>query len=120
LEAHRRLAEFVSPALGLEYLSAYTHTDLSGYDVDEPMPDLSGLHFEGVTSIRDQLCAEARRHGWTIRETYTSLIAGKGENEPFTGTAHEVADQMQEWFDSGACDGFMVSTPALPLGLEKF
>lgn len=120
LEGYRRLAEFVSPALGLEYLSAYVHADLSGYDVDEPMPDLSALPFEGVTSIRDQLCAEAGRHGWTIRETYTSLIVGKGEDEPFTGTADEIADQMQEWFDSGACDGFMVSTPTLPIGLERF
>ena len=45
------------------------------------------------------------------------LIGGTG-TEPFTGTASEVADQLQDWFESGACDGFMMGTPIVPKGLE--
>lgn len=119
LALNKRLADLVSPALGLDYLSAYLHEDLGGYDIDGPLPQLR-TQVAGVTSIRDQLYAQAAEEGWTIRDAYTHLLAGGGEKEPFTGTATEVADQMQEWFDSGACDGFMVSTPTLPAGLERF
>jgi len=119
LALNQRLADLVSPALGLDYLSAYLHEDLTGCDIDGPLPEPAG-QAQGVTSIRDQLYAQAAQEGWTIRETYTHLIAGGGDREPFTGTATEVADQMQEWFESGACDGFMVSTPTLPAGLERF
>ncbi len=32
----------------------------------------------------------------------------------FVGTPTQVADQMQEWFDADACDGFVVAATSLP------
>jgi alkanesulfonate monooxygenase SsuD/methylene tetrahydromethanopterin reductase-like flavin-dependent oxidoreductase (luciferase family) len=38
----------------------------------------------------------------------------------FVGTARSVADQMQEWFTSGACDGFVLAATHLPGAFEEF
>ena len=36
------------------------------------------------------------------------------------GTAREVADRMQAWFEQEAADGFNFMAPALPGGLDDF
>ena len=36
------------------------------------------------------------------------------------GTAETIADEMEDWFTSGACDGFTVMFPYLPAGLDDF
>ncbi|GAA4556903.1 LLM class flavin-dependent oxidoreductase [Pseudonocardia xishanensis] len=117
LDLYRELNALVSPALGVEYLSSQVKQDLSGYPLDGPMPDLS-TEVAGVTSIRQSIGEMAAREGLTVRQTYQRLLAAD-EDPPFTGTAAEVADEMEDWFRSGACDGFMMNVPTLPLGLER-
>lgn len=117
LELNRYLASLVSPALGIEYLSATLREDMSQYDLDGPLPDLTH-EIEGIRSERDQLYRVAVEEGLTIRQTYMKAIAGT-DDVPWTGTAEEVADQMQDWFESGACDGFMIQPPTAPLGLQN-
>ena len=34
------------------------------------------------------------------------------------GTAESIADEMEDWFTSGASDGFTVMFPYLPAGLD--
>jgi alkanesulfonate monooxygenase SsuD/methylene tetrahydromethanopterin reductase-like flavin-dependent oxidoreductase (luciferase family) len=36
----------------------------------------------------------------------------------FVGTATEVADQMQEWFEGDACDGFVIAATHVPGAYE--
>ena len=36
------------------------------------------------------------------------------------GTPETIADEMEDWLTSGACDGFIVMFPYLPAGLEDF
>jgi alkanesulfonate monooxygenase SsuD/methylene tetrahydromethanopterin reductase-like flavin-dependent oxidoreductase (luciferase family) len=38
----------------------------------------------------------------------------------FVGTPDSVADQMQEWFESGGCDGFVLAATHLPGAFEEF
>jgi len=38
----------------------------------------------------------------------------------FVGTATAVADQMEEWFNSGGCDGFVLAATHLPGAFEEF
>jgi len=38
----------------------------------------------------------------------------------FVGTAEQVADQMQEWFETGGCDGFVLAATHLPGAFEEF
>jgi N-acetyl-S-(2-succino)cysteine monooxygenase len=107
----------VSPALGVQYLSSMVKEDLAPYPLDGPLPDLSA-EVNGITSRRQSVWEMASREGLTIRQTYQRLLAAD-DTPPFTGTAAEVADELEDWFRSGACDGFMLSVPTLPLGLER-
>jgi alkanesulfonate monooxygenase SsuD/methylene tetrahydromethanopterin reductase-like flavin-dependent oxidoreductase (luciferase family) len=50
-------------------------------------------------------------------------ISGRGtirEFPCFTGTAQSVADEMQEWFESEACDGFVLAATHMPGAYEDF
>ena len=38
----------------------------------------------------------------------------------FIGTPTHVADTMQEWFEAGAADGFMMNAAVLPDGFNDF
>lgn len=117
LGLYRELNALVSPALGVQYLSSMVKEDLTSYPLDGPLPDLSA-EVDGITSRRKSVWEMASRESLTVRQTYQRLLAA-GETPPFTGTAVEVADEMEDWFRSGACDGFMIGVPTLPLGLER-
>jgi FMN-dependent oxidoreductase (nitrilotriacetate monooxygenase family) len=117
LALYRELNALVSPALGVQYLSSMVKEDLTPYPLDGPLPDLSA-EVNGITSRRKSVWEMASREGLTIRQTYQRLLAAD-DTPPFTGTAAEVADELEDWFRSGACDGFTVTVPTLPLGLER-
>jgi alkanesulfonate monooxygenase len=38
----------------------------------------------------------------------------------FTGSAKTIADEMQHWLESDACDGFNIMFPTIPGGVEDF
>ena len=38
----------------------------------------------------------------------------------FVGSPTQIADEMEEWFRSEACDGFMVAAPYLPGAYQDF
>jgi alkanesulfonate monooxygenase SsuD/methylene tetrahydromethanopterin reductase-like flavin-dependent oxidoreductase (luciferase family) len=92
--------------------------DLSGYPLDGPLPELPETQ-DGQRSRQQLLTDLAQGENLTIRQLYERIAGGRGH---FTvvGTAEQVADQMQEWFEQGAADGFNFMSPALPGGLDDF
>jgi alkanesulfonate monooxygenase SsuD/methylene tetrahydromethanopterin reductase-like flavin-dependent oxidoreductase (luciferase family) len=52
-----------------------------------------------------------------LRQLYLRYERGR---KTIKGTATQVADVMEHWFSSGACDGFMMQFHTLPGGLEEF
>lgn len=56
--------------------------------------------------------------GWSVRDI---LAQGVFDQHPApVGTATEVADHMQEWFESGAIDGFWVAIDVYRDGIDTF
>jgi len=53
----------------------------------------------------------------TIRELYEFIAGARGHRE-IVGTPEQIADQLQEWFEQGAADGFNVMAPTFPDGLN--
>lgn len=90
---------------------------LAGYDLDGPLPDLPIS--DQLRSRAELLTALARREGLTIRQLALRVAAGRGHHV-VVGTATEIADRMQDWFENGAADGFNVMPPYFPGGLEDF
>ncbi|MFJ7723937.1 LLM class flavin-dependent oxidoreductase, partial [Rhodococcus erythropolis] len=61
----------------------------------------------------------AESENLTVRELIGKLGGGRG-HRTFAGTPEQVADELTEWFDKGAADGFNIMPPYLPGGLELF
>jgi alkanesulfonate monooxygenase SsuD/methylene tetrahydromethanopterin reductase-like flavin-dependent oxidoreductase (luciferase family) len=60
----------------------------------------------------------ARNEGLNVRQLAQRL--GGFSGLAFVGTPRTIADQMQEWLEAEASDGFNVMFPYLPEGLEDF
>ncbi|MEH7548551.1 LLM class flavin-dependent oxidoreductase [Neobacillus vireti] len=120
-EANKILLEDLIPEeAGLSLLSGMISVDLSGYPVDGPLPDLPEVSQINGGKSRFQLLKDlADREGLTIRQLYQRIAGARGHRE-IKGTPKQIADQMQEWFENGAADGFNIMPPYLPGGLEDF
>ncbi len=117
-EHYDELNTLISPALGVEFLSKCVHMDLRNYDVDAPMPPITG-EVIGMNTNRMAIGRIAEREGLTIRQLYERIAPTFG-HPLFKGTPADIADQIEDWYTSKACDGFMVQFPVMPRGLRHF
>jgi len=114
------LEELIPEEAGVALLSGMLSVDLSGYPVDGPLPDLPHLEQINGGKSRFKLLKDlAEREGLTIRKLYQRIAGARGHRE-IKGTPEQIADQLQEWFENGAADGFNIMPPYLPGGLEDF
>ncbi|MCJ1882625.1 LLM class flavin-dependent oxidoreductase [Pseudomonas nitroreducens] len=117
-ERRAQLQELVQPAVGLSLLSDVAGGfDLSPFPLDGPLPELPPT--ESGVSRQHLLLDLARREGLSIRQLYQRIADARG-HRVIAGTATDVADQLQDWFESGAADGFNIMPPYLPGGLDDF
>lgn len=109
------LADLVPDVAGLSQLAYHLDTDLSKLPLDEHLPDLDDPsidgHYHEVVEI-------TRCEGLTLRQL-GKQYGGRTEGG-LIGTATEIADEMEEWFRSGACDGFTVGAVYQPGAFEEF
>ncbi|MFP5464266.1 MAG: LLM class flavin-dependent oxidoreductase [Gammaproteobacteria bacterium] len=113
-----RLDSLVHPDSGLGTLSVQLGVDASKFDLDGPLPDDLPPTNASHTS-RQKLVDMARRDGLTVRQL-AQYVGGAFGTLEMIGTPALIADQMQEWLESRACDGFNVMFPYLPGGLDDF
>ena len=91
--------------------------DLTGYPLDEPLPPLPENKVIGSRS--DMISAWSKDGAPTLRQLYQRFAASRGHSS-IIGTPADVADEMEKWFTTGACDGFNVLPPYYPVGLDEF
>lgn len=113
--------DLIQPAASLEQLKRMIGVDLSGYDLDGPVPreiiDTSSP--KGVAS-RFQLVVDiVDREQPTIRGLIKRLAGARG-HWVLAGTPERIADEIQTWFETGAADGFNVMPPWLTGGFDLF
>ncbi|WP_460759572.1 LLM class flavin-dependent oxidoreductase [Nocardiopsis oceani] len=122
-EAKELEAEFtalISPDYALRHLSQMVGVDLTDHALDQPLPPLPDEERIRGNKSRFKLVADlAGRESLTVGELIARLGGGRG-HQTFAGTAEQVADRIQEWFEAGAADGFNIMPPYLPGGLEDF
>jgi alkanesulfonate monooxygenase len=107
------LQDRVDPLVGLAALANYLG-DLSGFDLDGPVPEPTNRRMHSRAQIFLDI---ARRGNLTIRQLYLSVAGGNG-HRLVIGTPADIADAMEEWFHQDAADGFNILPPWLPGGLE--
>ena len=111
-----RLDSLVSYDSGIAALSIAAGVDARKFDPDGPLPDLPETNQS--KSGRERVMALARREGLTVRQI-AGRLGGYG-GLGMVGTPAMIADQMQEWLETEASDGFNVMFPYLPGGLDDF
>ncbi|HEY3910465.1 MAG TPA: LLM class flavin-dependent oxidoreductase, partial [Stellaceae bacterium] len=115
-EKRALLDSLVHPDSGLASLSIALGHDASGFDLDGPLPDIPESN--ASKSGRERVIARARRDNLTVRDL--ARIAGSYGGLALVGTPATIADQMEEWLDGNACDGFNIMFPYVPGGLDDF
>ena len=115
---YQEVANLVVMEDALNYLGRYFNDlDFTQYELDEPFPELGDYARNGWESGTDKLKQMAREQHLTLREMAIQTTTPKHK---FIGTPVQVADTMQEWFEAGAVDGFMMNSAVLPDGFNDF
>ena len=90
--------------------------DLSAYDPDGPLPELPPSN---AARARQEMIIRMGQRGMTIREIGRVLGMSQAHRVLY-GTPQSMADDMQEWLEAGACDGFNLLFAHYPTPLEEF
>jgi alkanesulfonate monooxygenase SsuD/methylene tetrahydromethanopterin reductase-like flavin-dependent oxidoreductase (luciferase family) len=117
-ELYEELQSLIAPELGVPYLSKLVEMDLTPFPIDGKLPDLSA-EVPGIASFRAAIAEMATRDSLTIRQTYERVLPSMG-HVVFKGDPKQVADQMEDWYTSKACDGFNITMPVMPRSLNDF
>lgn len=114
---YQELVALVDIENALNYLGRYyEHHDFSQYPLDEPFPDLGDLGQNSFRSTTERIKQNAREKGLTLRQV---ALQATTPRPAFIGTPEKVADLIQQWFEEGAADGFIVGA-GVPNGLIEF
>ncbi|CAN5331448.1 LLM class flavin-dependent oxidoreductase [soil metagenome] len=107
----------------LAVLSTYIGRDCSRLDPNELMPELPPLDdFPGPKGryvMMQTLSRDDDGRTVTVGEMLSRISAGGGH---FTcvGTPSTIADELVDWFENRAADGFNVNASTLPEGIDEF
>ncbi|RKP53567.1 LLM class flavin-dependent oxidoreductase [Pararobbsia silviterrae] len=108
------LDTFVHDDSGIASLSIALGHDVSGFDLDGPLPEIPETN--ASQSARQRVLELARDKGLTIRQL-AQRVGGYSGLE-MVGTPADIADQMEQWLVEEGSDGFNVMFPYLPAGLD--
>ena len=115
---YQEIARLVNMEDALNYLGRYFNDiDFTQYELDERFPDLGDFGRNGWESTTDRLKQLVKDEDLTLRQLALRATTPKSV---FIGTPDQVADTMQNWFEAGAADGFMMSSSVLPDGFNDF
>ena len=112
------LDAYVHPVASLALLSEVLNYDFSKHDLDDVISDEMMAASGGIRGL-----AQGVRNHLGREVTVRDLAAHRAtllQGPRFVGTPEQVADQMEEWFRSGACDGFVLAATHLPGAFEEF
>ncbi len=116
----RDLDGLIPERIAISKLESYlSNIDLLSHDPAGPLPPLPDHVLEGQNSTRDRVLDLAARENLSIGELARRVAAGR-TSRTVVGTAEDVADELEAWYSGGAADGFVISPPFLPAGLEDF
>lgn len=111
------LNDLVDPKASLTLLSELMNYDFSGMELDDPITDELIASVGGIRGLVQNL----RRHIGGETVTLGDLAGHRAtllQGPRFVGTANDIADQMEEWFHGGACDGFVIAATHVPGAYE--
>jgi FMN-dependent oxidoreductase (nitrilotriacetate monooxygenase family) len=115
-EKRARLDSLVHFDSSIASLSVALGHDASGFDPEGPLPEIPPTNASHTG--RERVVQLAKREKLTVRQL-AQRLGGYG-GLAFVGTPATIADEMESWLLTDACDGFNVMFPYLPGGLDDF
>jgi FMN-dependent oxidoreductase (nitrilotriacetate monooxygenase family) len=102
----------MDPELVLASSSTLLGVDLSAVETAEQAETAAGN--QGITGSRDRMSQVAKAQGISFAQ------AVRKPRGLLAGTPAMIADVMEDWFTSGACDGFVLPPTVFPATYEEF
>jgi FMN-dependent oxidoreductase (nitrilotriacetate monooxygenase family) len=100
-------------------LSEALNFDFSVIGMDDALSDADIGNFSGLQSIRDRVQRMSGKTNPTLRE-FLSYSPRGTVDDALVGGPREIADALQEQFEGGACDGFVVAATHVPGAYDEF
>ncbi len=123
-EAKQKLAEIEALSLPIDslvLLSEVFNYDFSVHPMNEPLSDDVLASMTGLRGFLNRVVELSGKKNPTVQDFIQFSGRGTlGELPTFVGTPNRVADQMEEWFTSEACDGFVIAATHMPGTYEDF
>ena len=116
-DKEEQIQNLIHPQAGLTPLSQLFGVKFEERDFDRPFPDLDLEKL--ATSRAVGIAKTARAKGLTMRQVLEQLVVSRGHRR-IVGTAEDIADELQEWFEAEAADGFNVMPSVMASDLKAF
>lgn len=120
-EKYEQIQQNLDPVVIFQSILRYIDIDLdvSTLSLDTPVQLSSHIPLTDSHQSRQKLIIQWINHN---KPTYKQLLyhLGSGGHRTLVGTASDIADEMQLWFENGAADGFMIMFTHLPTALNDF
>ena len=113
MEVHNAL---VHPLVALSTLSAHANIDLSTYDLTAPLEKIDSTGSQGNIANIMKIAKDKSLNLLDVGKIYGRSIV----IPQFYGTGPQVAEQLSDIFERGACDGFVLSPSFVPEMFEDF
>jgi alkanesulfonate monooxygenase SsuD/methylene tetrahydromethanopterin reductase-like flavin-dependent oxidoreductase (luciferase family) len=114
----REIRDLVSVHEALLYLGRFfDHHDFTQYDLDAPFPELGDIGRNNFRSGTDRIKRVAKENNLTLREV---ALDSATPRSGFIGTPERIADELEQWVDEGAADGFVLGFQVITQGLNDF
>jgi FMN-dependent oxidoreductase (nitrilotriacetate monooxygenase family) len=108
------------PVDALALLSEALNFDFYSKPMDSSFSDEELRNISGLRGILDRVVTMSGKKNPTIRDFVDFSNRGTIREFPrFIGTPKDVADGLEEWFNT-CCDGFVIAATYLPGGYEDF
>jgi len=123
LRLSRELGDLADPEVGRKRLSGrfgghdFSHLPLDKTLAPEDFPDPGKV--EAARSRTEVIVGLVRREKPTLRQLLSYLAGARGHYTT-AGTPEQIADLIEDWFNTGAADGFNVMPPIFPAMLDVF
>ena len=117
-EKYDQLQALLPDDVALAALARFTRgVDIFAYPLDGPMPDLPEAN--SAKSRQKLIMDMAKKGNLTLRQIARSVSAAQG-HRVLVGTPEYIADELQEWLEKDAADGFNVICNYYPKPFEDF
>jgi len=112
--------KLAKPVDGMALLSEALNFDFYSKGMDDQFTDEELKSISGLRAILDRVVTMSGKKNPTIRDFVQFSNRGTIREFPrFCGTAKDVADGLEEWFNT-CCDGFVVAATHMPGSYEDF